>query len=163
MIQLGSLFLSIFILVIFSSSLYIISLLISYIDSKSTISKTPLDYVFRDTLVSLIVFLIPPGIIFFTFQIYGHVNFSINIVLCVVGMSTFIFFFSSCFTTIVLKYLFIVHSQEMFGINDNILRIGSICIKIVMCILTICLDNFGPIQKVPIYMNYLSSKEILER
>ncbi len=134
-------------------------LMLKYLHKKPAWQKTTLDCLHEDTLKSTMFALLIFGFcyIFGTFQLIQNFEF----VSCYSALSyvVAIHFFSTCLILVVGKYCFITYSTFLLEKSDVSIHRLACGIKLAVIFAVILLDQFGPLQGLPLPFRFLAKNQ----
>lgn len=139
---------------ILASLIFIIGLIlnifiIAYLSQKLPALKTSFDLVLIDSLISSIIFASLIYVQYILIFYFAPLPYYSNIIFAIIFHIFGGIFLSSVFLTMLLKYLFIYHSEKIMEKSDSTIRWSFLFLRILLTSTSIFLNNFGPYQREP--------------
>ena len=132
-------------------------LIIKYLDQKLPANKTAFDCVVIETFYSSICTHFVMALYNFVGLIFYPANLSTTLTIFVFQYISYTWFMTSCIVTVGLKYLFISYGFVLMEKSDAAIVKWSNIAKLIVSIISMVMDNFGPLQLVPLPFHIMAN------
>lgn len=133
--------------------------IICYLKKKIPAYKTAFDQALIDTILSSLVFAL--GLYSFTllYLFWPPLSLFSAAIFQLFLLTSCHFFIASCFITICIKFIFIFYGELILEKSECSVRFWSFLTKIILTLIYMILDNFGPFQVNPTSFTFLISQK----